>query len=105
MQLIQATLMGPNDRSDRLIYLVQVDGARVQQVFGERDEQSAVASAISTVQSAITGAFPSNILVWDAPMVFDMAVPAYDPLYEMDGVRAWILPVVSKNEAYLYLVG
>lgn len=105
VQLIQATLVGARGRSDKLLYLVQVDGVRVQQLNAELDEKDALSTAIRTVQTLITSAFPEDIVVWETPVVFDAELPNYDPLYKMDGVSAWILPVVSKNEMYFYLVG
>lgn len=105
VQLIQATLVGAHDRADKLLYLVQVDCARVQQLNAELDEKEALSMAIRTVQTLITSAFPENIVVWEAPVDFAAELPNYDPLYKMDGVSAWILPVVSKSESYFYLVG
>lgn len=104
-QLIHATLSDPDGRSDRLIYLIQVDVARVQQTQGASDEAAALASAARTVQGVIAGAFPRCVLAWDAPETFNGEMPTYDPLYKMEEVKVWILPVVTKNEAYLYLVG
>lgn len=105
LQLIQATLVGANDGSDRLLYLVQVDVDRVQQTFGVREAAAALDSAIRNVQAAIASAFSKSVLRWEASEDFDLNLPNYDPLYRMDGVNVWIMPAVSKNEAYFYLVG
>lgn len=104
-QIIQATLSGPDGRSDKLMYLVRVDVARMQQALGENDEASVLALSVKTVQGIIAGAFSNSFLTWDDSVAFEGQLPTYDPLYKMDGANVWILPVVTRNEAYFYLVG
>lgn len=105
LQVIQARLLDSNDRSERVTYLVQVNAARVLQLLGIGDELAAFSFAINTAQAVVTRAFSGRTLKWDAPEAFTGEIPTYDPLYEKDGVKLWILPVVLKDEAYLYLVG
>jgi hypothetical protein len=105
LQLIQARLLGSKDLSEWVNYLVQIDSARVQKVFGLRDELAALSFAINTTQAVVARAFSERALAWDAPAAFTGEIPTYDPLYDNDGMKLWILPVVLKNEAYLYLVG
>lgn len=105
VQLLQATLMKTKERSDKLLYLVHVEPSELQSMPGVGSEDDAVSAAIGLVQSTIANAFQGSVLIWEAPMDFEMPLPDYDPLYKMDGVRVWIMPVVSRNESYFYLVG
>jgi len=105
LQLIQAKFPDSKNVSERVNYLVQIDSARVQKIFGMRDELAAFSFAISTAQAVVARAFTGRALVWDAPAVSTGEAPTYDPLYDKDGVKLWIVPVVQKDEAYLYLVG
>ncbi|MFT3780967.1 MAG: hypothetical protein QM790_03060 [Nibricoccus sp.] len=85
-------------------YLVQVDAECVQGKFGQKDTSAALAFATDTAQALITRAFPQRSLTWDPPSDSETGLPDYDPVYDRDGIRVWILPVVVKDEAYFYLV-
>lgn len=104
VQLIQATLLKTKERSDKLLYLVHVEPSELQPPEAG-SEDGAVSAAISLVQSTIANAFQGSVVLWEAPMDFEMPLPDYDPLYRMEGIRVWIMPVVTKNESYFYLVG
>lgn len=103
--LIQATMVGAPANANRLLYTVQVDLGRVKQVYETSDDDDALSAAIRDAQSTITKSFPQYIVVWENPVAFALTLPGNDPIYRMDGVNVWVLPVVVNNEAYFYLVG
>jgi hypothetical protein len=107
LHLLQAKLaeLDPRSALDNVAYLVELEPEVLKKTFEENDERIAALRGIEVAEKAITHAFTGRSLIWDEPTAVEEQAPGYDPIYEQEGIRMWIKPVVTNQGICLFLIG